>query len=472
MKLNPSALFNTFRLSRLKQRTIAVAMLLTSAATLSAATGVFTSRVTGTKIAYKTSEAKAPVRDFAGNYPTVVYLENLGFKKIGRNSNAANVAWLRAQGYRVVELDYRHTPKAVSPAINADIIAINDSIFARSFCGYTDCSLYQSYVLFEGYRIRRNVAYFKDDPTVYNTPAQYTSGDSLRMDIVYPANPSVRVPVILSFSYSNSYATYDPVSGKLTDEHKDQRLKLKFTLAGFNDSFLEGAPANGIAWALADHPKYCPWGEGQPADGPANGYKSYEVNPDAAQKVKSAIRTLRFLGRGLGLSGKIGIFGFSRGSTAGSMAIGDSAVPEFSHAGLYRTVSEKVEAAALGPGVFDYTLLPGEAGRESQRLNTSCTQAWGALSDNRSKWESMGSSFLVKSAATAPVFFFYNSDDESYYHDQIVHLKAKLDSLGVPNTVMSDYGKGHSLPQKADGLSRLYRFFEQYLTPPAITPKR
>jgi len=434
-----------------------------------AATGKWESKVTGNSIDYTLTEAKAPVKDFAGNYATVVYLEKLNIKKIGRNSNEQDVAWLLAQGYRVIELNYAGDQHVVSPNINADIIAVNHSIAAGNFCGCKDCSHYQSYVLFEGYRIARNVPYFKDDPTVYNTPAEYTSGDSLNMDIIYPANAAKAVPVILSFSYSNSYATYDAGKKMLTAENKNQRLKQEYSLALFNDSFLEGAPANGIAWAIADHPKYCPWADGKPVNGRAGTYKSYETNPDAARKVRSAVRTLRKMGSEMGLSGKIGIFGFSRGSTAGSMAIGDKKVPDIENTGFNIGVSDKVQAAALGPGVFDYTQIYNTIGDGDGNLETRCVWAWGELSKNYAKWQSMGAAYLVQSSATAPVIFFYNTDDEHYYQDQIAHFKAKLDSLHVPTSTLINYGKGHAIPQTSASLNQLYQFFRQYLKPPVVS---
>ena len=443
-------------------------LLFTLTGSTRAATGMWISKVTGNAIVYKATEPDSPVRDFAGNYPTIVYLENLNFRKIGRNSNAKNVAWLLARGYRVIELNYAKNENAVSPKINADIIAINDSIAAGSFCGYKDCSNYQSYVLFEGYRISRNVPYFRDDPTVYNTPAEYTEGDLLYMDIVYPANPAVPVPTILSFSYSNSYATYDTGKKQFTDANKDQRLNLGYTLAGFNDSFQEGAPANGIAWAVADHPKYCPWGKGKPVGGANDTYKSFQANPDAARKVKSAIRTLREKGAKLGLSGKIGIFGFSRGSTAGSLAIGDRKVPEFENAGFNAGVSDDVQAAALGPGVFDYTQIYNFGGDGDSNLETRCVWAWGSLKENYERWQSMGASYLIQTSATAPVFFFYNTDDERYYQDQVAQFKAKLDSVGVPTSALVNYGKGHAIPQTGESLEHLYKFFKQYLNPPVV----
>jgi dienelactone hydrolase len=450
-------------------RYITLLFLIICAVDCLATTGKWESKVTGSSIPYIVTEAKAPMKDFAGNYVTVVYLQNLNIKKIGQNSNEQDVAWLLAQGYRVIELNYAGNQHAISPIINADIIAINHSIADGSFCGHKDCSPYQSYILFEGYRIARNVPYFKDDPTVYNTPEEYTSGDNLNMDIIYPANAAKAVPVILSFSYSNSYATYDAGKKMLTDENKNQRLKQENTLAAFNDSFLEGAPANGIAWAIADHPKYCPWGKGKPLNGRTDTYKSYETNPDAARKVKSAVRTLRKMSSELGLSGKIGIFGFSRGSTAGSMAIGDKKVPDIENAGFNIGVSDKVQAAALGPGVFDYTQIYNAAGDGDANLETRCVWAWGELSKNHALWQSMGSAYLVQSSATAPVIFFYNTDDERYYQDQIAHFKAKLDSLHVPTSTLINYGKGHAIPQTDASLNQLYQFFRQYLEPPAIT---
>jgi dienelactone hydrolase len=279
------------------------------------------------------------------------------------------------------------------------------------------------------------------------------------MDIIYPANTTEKVPAVLSFSYSNSSASV---------LNRNQRLNLVNTLSGFNDSFLEGAPANGIAWAIADHPKYCPWTNGKPVGGATDLYKSYEVNPDAAQKVKSAIRTLRTLGAGMNLSGKIGVYGFSRGSDAGSMSVGDRYVPEFEQAGFFQGTEDNVQAAALGSGVFDFKQIFNATGDGDANLETKCPLAWGPLASNAARWDSMGSAFLAKTAASAPVLFFYNTDDALYYQDQIKHFKAKLDSLGVSTDSLINYATGHAVPQTAAPLTKVYAFFKTYLTPPSV----
>jgi dienelactone hydrolase len=436
---------------------------------LNAASGQWNSPLAGEPIPYIVTEPESPQKDYKGKSMTVVYLENLGFGKIGQYSNADNVSWLLAQGYRVIELDYaNHSSMAVSLNINRDIIAINNALESGSFCGLNDCSNYRSYILFEGYRIARDVAYFKDDPTVYNYPDGYTEGDSLYMDIIYPANPREPIPVVLSFSYSNSHATYDKNTGELTDANKHMRLFLPYTLGAFDDSFLEGAPARGIAWAMADHPKYCPWGSGKPVGGANDTYKSYQTNPDAAQKVKSAVRTLRAKSQELGLSGKIGIYGFSRGSDAGAMAVGDRSVPEFENAGLHIGVSDDVQAAALGPGVFDFTQIYNTTDDGDKNLETRCPWAWGPLKDNYELWEKMGAAYLVQSGLSAPVLFFYNTTDSHYYLDQIQKFKEKLEEWAIPPVSLVDYGSGHSVPKDSASLKKLYDFFDQYLTPPSL----
>ena len=436
---------------------------------LNAASGQWNSPLAGEPIPYIVTEPESPQKDYKGKSMTVVYLENLGFGKIGQYSNADNISWLLAQGYRVIELDYaNHSSMAVSLNINRDIIAINNALESGSFCGLNDCSNYRSYILFEGYRIARDVAYFKDDPTVYNYPDGYTEGDSLYMDIIYPANPREPIPVVLSFSYSNSYATYDKNTGELTDANKHMRLFLPYTLGAFDDSFLEGAPARGIAWAMADHPKYCPWGSGKPVGGANDTYKSYQTNPDAAQKVKSAVRTLRAKSQELGLSGKIGIYGFSRGSDAGAMAVGDRSVPEFENAGLHIGLSDDVQAAALGPGVFDFTQIYNTTDDGDRNLETRCPWAWGPLKDNYELWEKMGAAYLVQSGLSAPVLFFYNTTDSHYYLDQIQKFKEKLEEWAIPPVSLVDYGSGHSVPKDSASLKKLYDFFDQYLTPPSL----
>lgn len=430
-----------------------------------AANGTWSSNATGTSLNYTTSTASGTqAKDYSGKPMTVVYLENLGFQKIGQNSNAEDVAWLRGQGYQVIELDYAQNEKAVSPNLNQDIIAINNALNSGSFCGCTT-SADRSYILMEGYRIDRDIAYYWDDPTIYNWPDAAVKGDSLYMDLVYPANPSVDVPTLVTFSYSNS-------CGKDGNRHK--RMFLGYTWSLFKDSFVEGASAIGMAWAICDHPKYCEWGNGKYTGGANKSLSSIEVNPDAARKVKSAIRTVRGLGKQHGLNGQVAVTGFSRGSTAASLAVGDKKVPEWEDAsrGRFPEENSNIQCAVLGPGMFDY-----EHAKQDSREYTNM-DAYVKVNPSNG-WAMQGALYTIETNASAPVLFFHNLDDyysngseEGLYAKQAEYMKAKLDAVGVYNETMNGYGTGHAVPQDAASLKKMYDFLQKYVAPTPLEIKQ
>ncbi len=144
--------------------------LITFASTLYAGSGRWNSTTLSSQINYTTVSPSNALKDQNGKYMTIVYLENLGFRKIGQHSNDEDVQAMVDEGYRVIRLDYEGNTKAVSPGINQDIISINDQLNKGSMCGFSSISPIRSYILMEGYRIRRDVSYYLDDPTVYNWP--------------------------------------------------------------------------------------------------------------------------------------------------------------------------------------------------------------------------------------------------------------------------------------------------------------
>lgn len=298
----------------------------------------------------------------------------------------------------------------------------------------------------EGYRIQRDVAYYKDDKSVYNL---YNQEDSLYMDIIYPANPSKAVPTLLSFSYSNSYP------GK-----QHQRLFLGYTLSMFDDAILECAAANGMAWAIADHPKYCDWGNGKVAGGANKSLASIEVNPDAAKKVKAAVRTLRHFGSTVGLGNDVALYGFSRGSTAASLGVGDNPSAEWltSDRCPYTTESSDIQAAVLGPGVFNYGSLPN-----TQREFTNMKTYAGNYSATSELWKQQGGALTIKDAAV-PAFLFYNTSDEAYYAQQMKELMSLYDKTGSKYELLTDYGSGHSVPTKPTDIQKIYDFLGKYIS--------
>lgn len=443
-----------------KRKNLLILSFLFFSQNLFAETGTWKSTFAG-DITYISSPATNQKKDQQGKLFTIVYLENLGFRKLGRNTNAEDVQWLRDNGFAVIELDYGGNSAAVSPNINKDILAINTTLSSSgTFCGIKNISSKRTYILFEGYRIRTDVAYYQDDPTVYNYPDAYkvTKGDSLYMDIIYPANAEDKVPVILSFSYSNSWG-HKTTQG----ENAHLRMYLPYTIGSgsFHDTILEGAPARGMAWAIADHPKYCEWGQGKRTGGANKEYGSIATNPDGARKVKSAVRTLRAVGKNLGLSSNIAIYGFSRGSTIGALAVGDRRVDDFETYGIHQDVPSDVQAAVLGPGVFDYTIFADGFTDKNEFRNG--TKVWGDITIHRDVWNQQGALYLCETDKTAPCLFFYNSDDEKFYAKNADVMKKHLDGLGIATELIKDFGNGHRVPDSEANLNKIYNFFEEHL---------
>lgn len=454
----------------MKKITLSFVIILSAIANAFAATGTWTSNAIGKSITYKTSEASKPAKDASGKYMTVVYLENLSCEKIGQNSNSEDVAWLLDKGYRVIELDYAHDAKAVSPYLNLDIQAINYALYkGTSIFGYTNISQDRMYVLFEGYRIQRDVSYYLDDPTVYNYPDAYSTmkGDSLYLDVVYPANPSKAVPTVLTFSYSNSYP--GTANEGYTTKYQHKRMFNGYHWGQFNDSFCEGAPAVGCAWAVADHPKYCDWGRGNRKGGAQKEFGAIEINPDAARKVRAAIRTVRGFGKQVGLGNDIALYGFSRGSTAASLAIGDNPFEEWTQTDrsvtAYANESSDIQVAFLGPGIFDYSKMTPTK-NEYVHMNVLAN----STSDPKSAWMQQGGATAIKNTAV-PCFLFYNPNgktgvaDDAEYKIQMDYLMGLLDNKRVTYETLFDYGNGHSVPQTTEDLTKMYRFLESYVAP-------
>lgn len=440
----------TNTITNLTMKTITTFLLCFCLSVAQASAASWNSKATGTALNCTVTDSPSPAKDASGRFMTVVYLENLSCEKIGQNTLQEDVSWLLGQGYRVIELDYANHAKAVAPDLTKDIIAINDELNSGTFCGAQNISNTRAYILFEGYRLHRDVSYAKDDPSVYNFPDGYVEGDSLYMDIAYPANPSRPVPTVLSFSYSNSY------HGKT-----HQRMFLGYTLAMFDDAIQEMLPASGMAWAIADHPKYCDWGNGKPKGGPGKAYGSIELNPDAGRKAKQAVRVLRHVGKALGLDSRIGVYGFSRGSTAASLLIGDAAPQAWSEGDLFLDEMADVQAAVLGPGVFDYALMPATS-NEYKRMTTYC----GAYSPDNLLWQQQGGALTIADGA-CPCFLFYNMSDDAAYHTQMQNLISIFENKGIFYQLLKDYGNGHSVPTTTEHLADIADFFVRNLAVPS-----
>jgi len=376
----------------------------------------------------------------------IVYLKNLSCERIGLEPDASILASFTTNGCRVVTLDYAGNVNATAPFLNADVLKIRNEIGTGVFPGSTGLNAAKNkcYILCEGYRLMRNVPYYLNDPTVYSGS---DSNAELHMDIAYPSQPSRAVSIVLEFSTSNSYFG-----------NEDDRMNNANAFTGTTDTILEGAPAAGIAWAMADHPKYRAWGS-------PTLYSGFEVNPDSIKKVRSAVRVLREVGATVGLSGNIAIHGFSRGATAGSLGAGDLAVAGIDSAGYSTALSGRVQAVLLGSGIYDYlhsggTTTGDPSGTQVDIYNRFVT-AWGPTASNLALWQTEGAPYYMATAATAPVFLSYNTDDGTFYPYQAQLMDAKLTSLGVLHQVVTGTG-GHHVTTNSTTLMAIYDFFKAH----------
>ena len=376
----------------------------------------------------------------------VVYLKNLSCERIGQEPDASILASFTTNGFRVVVLDYTNNANATAPFLNADVLKIRNEIGTGVFPGSTGLNAAKNkcYILCEGYRLMRNVAYYLNDPTVYSGS---DSNAELHLDIAYPSQPSRPVPIVMEYSTANSYAG-----------NEDDRMNNANAFTGTTDTILEGAPAAGIAWAMADHPKYRAWGS-------PTLYSGFEVNPDTIEKVRSSVRVLREVGATLGLSGNIAIHGFSRGATAGSMAAGDLAVAGIDSAGYSTALSSRVQAVLLGSGIYDYShsggTTTGDPSGTAVDIYNRFVTAWGATASNLALWQTEGALYYMTTTATAPVFLSYNTDDAAWYVYQAQLMAAKLASLGVSNQVVTGTG-GHHVTTNQTTLAAIYDFFKSH----------
>jgi predicted esterase len=74
-------------------------------------------------------------------------------------------------------------------------------------------------------------------------------------------------------------------------------------------------------------------------------------------------------------------------------------------------------------------------------------------------WRQQGGIYGIK-RRSVPCFLFYNTTDDAEYATQMKHLTDVLDRTGSTYEMLTDYGKGHSVPQETDHLNRMYNFLK------------
>lgn len=345
------------------------------------------------------------VPDRVENKPAmVVYLVNLAIPRVGREPNETILADLRRDGCMVLVLDYAKQPSASSPAINCDILKLREDLAGKNRKLLADVEFDRDriFVLPEGFRLRRDIAFARDGERV------------LAMDLMYPSEPAGTVPIVMEVSCDNA-----------------NRMGAG-SLLFCRDTLLEGALFAGFAGAMVDHPVAAPY---KGIDDPM---------PVCLERMRSAVVVLREQAKQLGLGGKVGAIGFSRGATFAAML----------------SATRDVDAAVVHGNRFDYLdLLPDDP------MLGRFEKAWGPVSENRERWAVHGAVHWLDAKRGAAPMFLNTSDAESAeYRDGLEKLRHRLEAIGAAHEYRLDRdGRGHRVTTDPRTLRRMYEFLREHL---------
>ena len=377
------------------------------------------SPATGTEINGRVLE---PTPGTTGPLATVIYLKNLSIPRLGREADETILSDLRKGGHLVLEFDYARHPKSISPDLQADVLKLRRDLAGKQLLGERPIDLAHVFILAEGFRLRRDVEFGRD------------AGRVLAMDIIYPSNTRAPVHALMEITCDN--------------ENRMGNGSLVFC----HDTLLEGGMFAGFAVAMVDHPVAPPY---KGLDDPM---------PQVIYRLKAAVRMLRATGAQLGLSGKIGAIGFSRGSNMAALlaTTGDRADLE-GDAAPHHGISSRIQAAMVHGGRFDYTRL-----RTDDPMLVRFEKAWGKREDNAERWASHGAAHYLREGelrCAAPPLFLNTSDAEApEFRDQLAGFAERLKEAGVTRVYAEDAdGRGHRVTTDPSTLAAVYAFFSKHL---------
>lgn len=351
--------------------------------------------------------------------PLIVYLQGLAAPRVGTEPDDAILADFRAQGFSVAVFDYAQHPRARWPWLNRDFAELRRQLHQKEFAADRAIDPTQIYLVPAGYRLRRGVEFFVAGPR------------RLALDVLYPASPARPVGAILEFSCDNA-----------------DRMG-NFSLQFCTDTLLEGAATEGFAVAMADHPVAAP-------------YRGLDAMPDAAHKVKAAVRTLRAQAGDLPLNGRIVTLGFSRGSGMALLAATTMGRREFEVGGAHRETSSDVQGAVVLSGRFTYLDL-----RPDDAMIPRYNAAWGPRAEQESEWRAHGALDHL-TAPTVPLFLSINATESPDALHQMKVLRARLTRLESPFEYHPETEpRGHRMPLAPEVLQPLLRYFSLSLNPAA-----
>lgn len=372
----------------------ALAWLLAACAAPATLTVPWTSPATGRELALEFD----PPPTTSAPAPLVIYLRGLAAPRAGTEADESILRDLRAAGLSVAILDYHGDPRARWPHLNTDFADLRRQLYKQTLRPPYPLDPAQIYLVPAGHRLRRGVPFHRDGDRV------------LRLDVLYPSGPAAPVGAILEFSCDN--------------ENRMGNYSLQFC----SDTLLEGAATEGFAVAMADHPVAAP-------------YAGFDPLPDAAFKVKSAVRTLRAQAADLPLNGRIVALGFSRGSGMALLAAATPGRSDLESGGEHRVVDSTVQGAVVLSGRFTYLdLLADDAMLPRYRTR------WGDRDAAAATWRDQGALDHVR-APTVPLFLSINATESRDALHQMQVLRERLAAARSPFVFHEETTpRGHRMP--------------------------
>lgn len=383
-------------MSAFRRRCLLALLALAAAAAAPAAVLTWPSIATGRDLPVVLLEPTAPAS--AGPVPLVVYLRGLAAPRLGTEGDASILRDFRAQGFLVALLDYGGDPRGRWPHLNRDLAALRAQLHRREFLGDRPIDPSRIHLVPAGHRLARDVEFFVD------------GGRRLAFDLLYPSQPRQPVGAVLEFSCDNA------------------RRMGNYSLQFCTDTLLEGAATEGFAVAMADHPVAAP-------------YRGLDPMPDAAHKVKAAVRTLRAVGTSHGLNGRIVTLGFSRGSGMALLAATTPHRGDLERGGAHPGVDASVQGAVVLSGRFTYLDL-----RPEDEMIPRYIAAWGELPTHAATWRAQGALDQLV-GPTVPLFLSINVSESPDARHQMEVLRARLTQLGSPFEYRPESEpRGHRMP--------------------------
>jgi len=347
--------------------------------------------------------------------PVVIYLKNLAAPRVGTEPDAPILRDLRAAGHLVAVLDYAGQTNARVPFLNRDLGKLRADLRARIFLADHRLDEAHVFVVPEGCRLKRDVAFAKDGER------------TLAMDLIYPSNPRQPVGAVIEFSCDN--------------ENRFGNTSLSIC----SDTLLDGFATEGFAVAMADHPVATP-------------YKGLDPMPDCALKSKAAVRTLRAEGVALGMNGKVVPVGLSRGSGMALMLVTTEGRTDFEGFGRHTNTSSAVQGGVVMSGRFTYLdLLPDD------KMLPRYAKAWGERESQLETWrQHCALDYLTR--PTLPLFLTINCTEGPDALHQMEVLRKRLTALESPFTFqMDNYPRGHKVTLDPEILDAMKDYLRQQL---------